>query len=48
VLCAAGRDPVSSQEESTGVCTACNQTWEAAQSVAVHVTSTPLLGTVKV
>ena len=48
VLCAACRDPVSMQEEATGVCTACNQPWETAQSVAVHVTSTPLSGTVRV
>ena len=48
VLCAKCLDPVSEMEEATGVCTCCGESWRAAQSVSVHVTSTPLLGTVRV
>ena len=48
VLCSACRDPVSEQEEQTGICTSCGQPWQPAQSTAVHVTSTPMVGTARV
>jgi Zn finger protein HypA/HybF involved in hydrogenase expression len=48
VLCIECLDPVSAMEETTGVCTSCGKPWTASQSVAVHVTSTPLSGTVRI
>jgi hypothetical protein len=39
---------VSEQEEQTGICTSCGQPWQPAQSTAVHVTSTPMVGTARV
>jgi len=48
VLCIECLDPVSAVEEATGVCTSCGKPWTASQSVAIHVTSSPLSGTVRI
>lgn len=41
IFCAKCQDPVSEQEVETGACTNCGAPWQAAQSVAVTVTSMP-------
>jgi len=48
IVCALCLDPVSMLEMATGVCTNCNEPWQESQSTAVHVTSTPLSGTIRV
>jgi uncharacterized CHY-type Zn-finger protein len=41
IVCAHCQDPVSQEEENTGVCTACGQPWKPSQSVNVFATSFP-------
>lgn len=41
VVCSHCQDPVSAEEESTGVCTACGQDWKPSQSVNVFASSLP-------
>jgi len=42
-LCAHCQDPVSSQEELTGVCSNCGNSWQVMQNVTVSVTSMPAI-----
>jgi predicted amidophosphoribosyltransferase len=39
IVCSHCQDPVSEQEEATGVCTNCGQPWKPKQSVAVWAAS---------
>jgi hypothetical protein len=43
VVCAHCKDPVSEQEEGTGVCTNCGQPWATQQSVNVFATTLPAI-----
>jgi len=43
IVCASCQDPVSTEEESTGVCTNCGQPWNAQQSVKVFATTLPAI-----
>lgn len=40
-ICAHCKDPVSEEEQTTGVCTNCGEPWQAIQNVSVVVTSLP-------
>lgn len=39
IVCSHCQDPVSQQEEESGVCTNCGQPWKPKQSVAIWATS---------
>jgi formylmethanofuran dehydrogenase subunit E len=41
VVCSSCKDPVSAQEEATGVCTNCGEGWAPKQSVKIWATSVP-------
>lgn len=41
VVCSHCKDPVSAEEENTGVCTSCGEPWSASQSVNVFATTFP-------
>ena len=44
IVCANCEDPVSEQEESSGTCTNCGQSWSAKQSISIHATTVPAAG----
>ena len=44
-VCAHCQDPVSQEEQNTGVCTNCGKPWKPKQSVSVWATSVPKAGT---
>lgn len=44
-VCFHCQDPVSAQEEATGVCTNCGEAWRAKVSVSIWATSLPPAGT---
>jgi predicted amidophosphoribosyltransferase len=41
VVCSHCKDPVSSHEEATGICTNCGQDWSPQQHVRIWATSVP-------
>ena len=41
VVCSNCKDPVSAEEELTGVCTSCGSQWAPSQSVNVFASSLP-------
>jgi len=43
-ICSNCQDPVSEQEELTGVCTNCGESWNPKVSVSIWVTSVPPAG----
>lgn len=44
-VCSSCKDPMSSEEQETGVCTACGADWRPVQNVNVFVTSIPVFAT---
>jgi hypothetical protein len=44
ILCAHCKDPVSSLEEASGLCSNCGNSWEPQQSVSIWVTTLPAAG----
>jgi len=43
VVCSNCQDPISQEEEDTGVCTCCGEPWSYLQSVNVFATSLPAI-----
>jgi hypothetical protein len=43
VVCTHCKDPVSQEEENTGLCTNCSQPWAVQQSVNVFATTFPAI-----
>lgn len=41
VVCASCQDPISQEEESTGLCTNCGKPWAVQQNVTVFATTLP-------
>jgi len=44
ILCSNCNDPVSEQEEASGTCTNCGESWKPRQSTSVWATSVPQAG----
>ena len=44
ILCSHCQDPVSAEEEASGTCTNCGESWSPIQHVSLYATSQPMSG----